>query len=179
MDTIAERDGASAACAKNDKPPNDDGIIAQKFPPPPYDVLTSFAAADFKLSRRCNVTSVYVNGINDAIADRIIIWIYKNTADDLPSRPGTSKCSAVRRAPGPDFLVPVSDCSLKKGHYWLAVQVDQLCCSDYWEWATTNSRIGLRDAWRNPGDGWETGCTEWATNDTCHDLAYDYLFSIT
>ena len=116
-----------------------------------------------------------VSGIGEG-ANRIVIWIYENTSRNLPSPPGTSKCSAAKAAPGPDFVVSVSDCMLKKGHYWLAVQVDTGLT---WFWATTGHRIGFDDAWRNPRDGWETSCVEWGTGSTPPQFRWDYLFSIT
>ena len=172
-ETVTSPEWSDAACAKNTHEPNADGMTAQRFPTSPE--LNSFGAADFKLSRPCEVTLVTVRGIGAEDANRIVIWIYKNTSSDLPSPPGTSECSAIRMASGPNFVVPVSDCKLKRGRYWLAVQADT---GHTWFWATTSDRQGLHDAWRNPGDGWATGCTVWDTVDTCAEFRWDYLFSI-
>jgi BACON domain-containing protein len=61
-------------------------------------------------------------------------------------------------------------CVLGPGRYWLSLQQRD----DVLRWAVASPNplpppfvLGARAHWRNPGDGWATGCTAWSEISTC------------
>lgn len=178
---VPDPDEPAASCAENQGEPNGSGASAQD-PGEGYEKDDSFGAADFTLRSRCKVISVRIDGIatDGAIAKRIRIWIYENDESrDLPPPPGTHKCVAVAPGPGPDFVVPVSDCTLRSGSYWLAVQVQQDYVTESgWYWALTDERHHLDDAWRNPRRGIVGYCRSWRPLEDCVGVSGEYRFSI-
>lgn len=96
-----------------------------------------------------------------------------NIYPDAAGMPGTvAACSyaaapAVIGATSTAITLPTT-CSLTAGTYWVAISVALDFTPDgqiYW----TNDTVGsLSDAvWRNPGDAFATGCTDWGTLATC------------
>ena len=167
---------SGTVCARNNGVPNGNGITAQRFERN-FRQYTSRAAADFTPRRRCVVTSVDITGQwGPGTANSITVSI----RGDLLGRPGATKCKAILAAPGPNFTVPVSDCTLRRGRtYWLAVQVDQnFGTQGQWFWTVTDERTGLNDAWKNRRDGFGTGCTDWTYLETCFDWTAEAVFSV-
>lgn len=68
-----------------------------------------------------------------------------------------------------DLLVELpAAIELLPGHYWLSV-VAVMDWDPYrqWAWEERSVQAGAPGRWRNPGDGWETGCTDWGTRAEC------------
>jgi hypothetical protein len=77
-----------------------------------------------------------------------------------------------------DLQIPLQ---LTAGHYWVSVVVIQGVGFDGdWGWKERTVLNGLPSAWRNPGNFYLTGCTEWAQRQsTCHvGVAPDLLFRL-
>ena len=55
------------------------------------------------------------------------------------------------------------------GTWWLGAQprIDFDPGNDYWFWETVPSQSGNKAAYRNPGDGFGTGCTAFALMADC------------
>jgi hypothetical protein len=159
-------------------PPGRGDFIAVHHHEPEYAQYNTRGAADFTLGRRCLVTSVEVAGDRTGRANSITIWIRENAS----GLPGELKCTATTAGPGPNFTVPVAGCQLRKERtYWLVVEVDIHRGTEghSWYWWFTEYRSGLDDLWKNPGDGYETGCTEWTSFYDCSgDYPRDYVFAI-
>lgn len=52
--------------------------------------------------------------------------------------------------------------------YWVAVQAKlAFALGGQWYWNTSMTQIGQQFAWRNPGDGFGTGCTDWGNGMDC------------
>ncbi len=126
------------------------------------------AADDFVVpaDQSWSVDQVDVNGYYDpkgGPADSVNVYFY---ADDS-GLPGTLvyKETAVNYKPGPtpgSFVISINPLSLSPGAYWVSVQANQ----DYdtrlqWLWADRNVQSNNGAAWRNPGDGFGTGCVGW------------------
>ncbi len=49
-----------------------------------------------------------------------------------------------------------------------------------WGWETTSSLSGVGALWKNPGDGFDTGCTTYMDLQTCLDVESgpDLMFSV-
>lgn len=65
-----------------------------------------------------------------------------------------------------DFIIALpSDVLLETGTYWVSVQVDMdVSEGGQWFWVrqATETAIGAEVHWRNPEDGFETGCVDWS-----------------
>jgi hypothetical protein len=162
------------SCAKNSGAPS--GYVpAQRFERAfrPYDAL---GASSFGLRRACVVTTVDITGASSGgSAKSVHIKIRKDDSGQL----GAVRCSAALAAPGPSFTVPVSNCALRRDRtYWLVVQVRQhFGRSGQWYWAATDKARGHVALWKNPRDGFGTGCTRWSPID-CVDVSGGLLFSV-
>lgn len=75
-----------------------------------------------------------------------------------------------------------TDCTLGTGHYWFAIQTIATLSDNSiegWFWRSAGGVLyGNEAAWRNPPDGWGTGCTSWAAVSTCASGQYDRLFTL-
>ena len=61
-----------------------------------------------------------------------------------------------------------SGCSLTAGTYWVGISVDfNFVTQGQFFWSTQSSGSGSSAAWRNPGDGFALGCTNWDTFPNC------------
>jgi hypothetical protein len=59
-------------------------------------------------------------------------------------------------------------CELGAGTYWLAVSVDvDFGVGGQIFWSTRTVQSNALAAWRNPGDGFASGCTDWGTIPSC------------
>jgi hypothetical protein len=59
-------------------------------------------------------------------------------------------------------------CSLGAGSYWVAVMVNQdFATNGQIFWSNRTVQSNNTGVWRNPGDGFGTGCTNWATTASC------------
>jgi hypothetical protein len=82
----------------------------------------------------------------------------------------------------PSFAISLgTGVRLKAGHYWVSVVAN----CDYetgcgWGWGETSTINNDAALWQNPGNGHGTGCTTWATLETCLGGAYagDFMFEL-
>jgi len=164
-----------ATCAENKGAPNGDGITAQDFGPN-YPEYVSEGAADFTLDSECTVGAIAIRGtLFLGAATAATVWVYA----DEGGLPGAEVCTATVEGTGPDFVLPVEGCTLAAGSYWLGAQVAMdFETEGQWYWATTNQVLGGVDAWRNPGGGFGTTCSDWGYIDACLGFSYEYIFSI-
>ena len=64
------------------------------------------------------------------------------------------------------FNVPLGNgIILPAGHYWVSLQVNDK--NAFWVWETTSELHGTPAAWKNPRDGFKTGCREFADMQNC------------
>lgn len=52
-------------------------------------------------------------------------------------------------------------CDLAQGRYWISMTAVTTGTARYW-WGMTSDLIGAEAVWRNPADGFKTGCTDWS-----------------
>ncbi len=116
------------------------------------------------------------------------------TVNIYPDAAGAPGASPVCSFPGETATVGAATttipltggCSLGAGTYWLAVQIDLDFATNgqiFWSDRSTQSNSG--GVWRNPGDGFGSGCTNWDTlvncgvggNNTTNTFP-DYLFQL-
>ena len=69
---------------------------------------------------------------------------------------------------------------LKPGRYWLSMQVNEIFNEDgEWYWEMSTVQLLKPSVWRNPGDGFATGCTDWRVQTDCYDyVTGDQMFAL-
>ena len=116
------------------------------------------------------VTNVVAAGvITNVPAASANVEIYMN-AGTLPANTPMCSAPAAPNTPGPpgNMSLPLN-CALMPGHYWISVQAIQDFSpgNKQWFWGGISTQINHRAAWRNPGNGFGTGCTNWAIRAVC------------
>jgi len=163
------------------------GILSQNFEAV-NDAYDSQAADDFLVPvsdgswtiQNIQIPGQYWAGTGPLAS--VNVWFYQNSG----SLPGTQVFSQLN-------LVPTSDASgglvldlpspptLPPGTYWLSVQAN-MDFDTGGEWGPTTRLVQSYSpwAWRNPGDGFGTGCTAWTTNGSCgFTYGPDLLFRLS
>ncbi len=79
-----------------------------------------------------------------------------------------------------NFLMDFSatPCFLPQGTYWLGIQGNMHGDLGQFGYGYSDPQVGAGALWRNPGDGFGTGCTSWASVATCISGGPDYAFAI-
>jgi VWFA-related protein len=99
--------------------------------------------------------------------------------------PGNPQCSHRNLRPraglgNGSFEIDLpSACRLPAGQYWIAVQANQnFSTSGQWGWG---ERVAVREkgsVWRNPGNDYGTGCSDWTRRAGCGLAGGDFLFRL-
>jgi hypothetical protein len=139
-------------------PANDafDAVTADDFVVPPGETWQP----SFVLARGTN------SGATPAGTARVIIFA------DAGGTPGPEISSAVGPVSGyPRMEIPFAGPTLAPGTYWLGVQAildpGTVAPANQWFWAENSEQAGSRAVYRNPGDGFGTGCTSFTLKSSC------------
>jgi hypothetical protein len=105
---------------------------------------------------------------------------------DNAGLPGTAVCTYAAQTPSDTggtftFTLPTS-CTLNAGTYWLDVQAQLNFLPGNAEWKAETRTVQSNAAalWRDPGDGFGTGCTDWSSLQTCLGApGPDLMFSLS
>ena len=107
----------------------------------------------------------------------------------LPIDPSIPACSYPALSAGADYVDNAGQfdislptpCSLAAGKYWVSVVPNR----DFnpgglqWFWFGITTIVGSENAWRNPGDGFGSGCTSWSPGVTaCGGTVPDMAFQL-
>ena len=163
------------------------GIISQNFDPA-FDAYDAQAADDFVLTKPCrrpilNIDGSYGEGAG--VADSFNVTIYRAT------KHGPGKVE--RHLVGLSYSDPCgTGCAqivlhrkLAAGHWWLSVQANLSFSQTgtQWQWWTNLTVRHTAARWKNPGDGFGTGCTTYTDLITCVGddvgMGGDLSFSLT
>lgn len=73
--------------------------------------------------------------------------------------------------------------SFRPGTYWISVRVNldyDAGAGGEWAWLTNNISHGSESKWKNPGDGFETGCVSFTRIRTCYHQGEgpDFAFAL-
>ena len=136
-----------------------------------FDTYDDQAADDFVIPagdgswtiEQVDVAGAYFNGTGPAPAVNVFFYV------DAAGLPGTEVYSAIGVVPtDPSGLgsftitLPVP-AVLPSGAYWLSVQaVMDFGVGGQWGWTERTVQSNSASAWRNPGGGFGTSCTNWA-----------------
>jgi hypothetical protein len=159
------------------------GINSQNYEQE-FDAYDDEAADDFIVPAgvRWKVMEVDMAGYyNEGPADSMNVVFYK----DRRGRPGKVVAQFTIIPPwyNGDGGFPLDldkGVVLKPGHYWLSIQANQdFNEAGQWSWASSDEIGNSPAMWRNPGGGFEIGCTEWTVETTCiADGQGDHLFAL-
>lgn len=111
----------------------------------------------------------YFNGTGPT--PNVNVWIY----NDAAGAPGTAACSYPLLTPanytdvaGVLTITLPSACTLGTGTYWLSVQSRMdFAVGGQWGWTGSTVQANALAKWRNPGNGFGSGCTAWGNLSTC------------
>jgi hypothetical protein len=100
--------------------------------------------------------------------------------------PGTAVCTYAAVVPvsvaGSHTITLPTPCHLETGLHWMVLQTNQVfTVAGQHFWSNRTTALNNQSLWRNPGDGFATGCTDWTPQQTCGvggGLGQDFLFSI-
>jgi len=150
-----------------------------------FDAYDSQGADDFTVPalhqwiiKQVNVTGAYFNGSGPA--DGVTVYFYSDNGGlpgDLIAQADGSEFTDTNGS----FSIKLDDgVSLKAGTYWVSVQADMNASGGAGEWGWEVNAVlnGNLSAWQNPGDGFATGCTTWATTESCTGEGPDFMFSL-
>jgi hypothetical protein len=67
------------------------------------------------------------------------------------------------------------------GTYWISYQpiYDFIASGGDYYWNLATPQAGVIGQWRNPGDGFESGCVDWSPNTSCGFTLPDYAFRLS
>lgn len=152
------------------------GIVSQNFPTSEgFDAYDAQGADDFTVPANfkwkvtsIDVTGVYFNGSGPA--DSVHVTIYKSKK----GKPNEAAIVSDQDGITGDFssgsfsITLPTAVTLKPGKYWVSVQANMaFFVGGEWGWETSNTLKAVADMWKNPGDGFATGCTAYKDLNTC------------
>lgn len=112
----------------------------------------------------------YGDNVPHGPAQSVNVLVY----GDLNGQPGGLLCSQPQLRPrsglanGSFELDLNSACRLSAGRYWIAVQANQnRSTAGQWGWQERTAQRERASVWRNPNNGYGTGCSGWFRRSTC------------
>lgn len=153
------------------------GVTSQNFEAS-FDAYDTMAADDFTVPAGVKwlVNQVTLTGSYTSIggATSAHVTFYKNKAN-LPSAVVADYPTAtITTDAAGSFVISVPKTTLKTGTYWVGVQANlDFGVGGQWFWTGRTLQAGTDAAWKNPGDGFGTGCTAYAKLATCIPATFD------
>jgi hypothetical protein len=161
------------------------GIVSQDFTDADLDIYDAEAADDFTVPggtrwvlTGVTVTGVYFNGPGPADYEKLVIY------EDAGGMPGAVVFARKWQAHDVvgSFTFTLPHLRLDSGTYWLSLQpVMAFDPNGEWGWETRSVQSGNPAVWRNPGNGFGTGCTDWGNMVGCLGSlgeGPDFMFAI-
>lgn len=158
-------------------------IISQDFEPA-FDDRDAMAADDFVVpeGKVWRLEEAFIRGKHQPGGDtfkatQARVTIFSDNAG-LPGNEVSSGLMAIKPDSYPNIR-PILDPQpvLSSGTYWIGVQVPMNATTDdtlnnrNWFWAENNTAFGNPAVFRNPGDGFGTGCVTFTPRNTCGNLS--------
>jgi hypothetical protein len=122
---------------------------------------------------RLEVTGDFGQGTGDGLRAHNIVF-YED-AGGLPGAPVKEYAVLGERFGLGSFLFKLPEpVKLRAGRYWVSVQADMdWIQGGFWNWAFRKERRGSHSVWKNPPDGYGTGCTDYQSTKICLDPPED------
>ena len=181
-DTRAESTPTGRVCASYLTGDTFTGFTSQNFEPE-FHEYDDVGADDLEVSRRCRaraltVVGTYFSSNGPARSETVTFYRDKN---DRPGRVLSTETVVGEDIIGTFEIVLDRAVRLRPGRtYWLSAQVnmDFVCCGQ-WGWMLRAGE-GTSALWRNPGDGWGSGCIDWTPVPECYPGApgEEFMFEV-
>lgn len=148
------------------------GIVSQNFERD-LDIYDSRAADDFRLTTRCKVSQVVVNGsysLGVGPARSVHVTFYRDNDGRVGRIIDTQDDVRFRDDSGVGNLTVTlqSSVDLRPGRYWVSVKANlDFGTGGQWGWNTNNEQVGVKAKWANPNDGFGTGCVRYRSTAKC------------
>ncbi len=149
------------------------------------DMYDSEGADDFGVpASGWSVHQINTLGISGGTANSVDINFYPDNAGFPDTTPICSynAISITMQTAGNFEIALPAVCELAGGTYWVAIQTNQDFATDGQHfWANRSVQSNSESVWRNPNDGFGTGCTDWDRQTTCGvggGASPDFLFQI-
>jgi hypothetical protein len=188
--TVITREGGKASDSSrvcySQAGSRDGVVVSQNFADDTVD--TSQAADDFILTSLCTIRRVavegeYFRGFGPGASVAVTVY------DDSNGKPGAivpagDESSNRYSDPSQNGDLSVSlrhSLELPPGKYWISVAVNMAYrAGGEWGWETMAKRIGSSAKWRNPNNGFGTGCKVYTNLRTClgRELGSLLIFTI-
>lgn len=154
-----------------------------------YDVYDAEGADDFVVPAGLEWTIEEVGTVGIQAAGGTATSVDITFYEDAGGLPGAAIAACtypgvtpVETAGSFEITLPVP-CVLGEGTYWLGQQTNQdVLSNDQHFWSNRTAANGNNAAWRNPGDGFGSGCTDWDAMTTCGvggGTNPDFLFALS
>jgi hypothetical protein len=167
---------------------NGTGIDSQNFTDSGFDVYDCQGADEFTVPAGSiwKIKEVYVDGTyfdGAGSADSFSVTFYSSGKGKVGDAVKTCPEASYYFDTQFDFGSEHIRCSarLNRGTYFVSVQANMaFSVGGQWGWLTNNTVRNNLSMWRNPGDGFDTGCTDFATTTTCIPSGEggDYSFAL-
>jgi hypothetical protein len=129
------------------------------------NLLDTQLADDFTVpaGQSWQISQVDAPGIRTGIPPQTVdVFLYAN-GGTLPGAQLFHQ-AAITASGGPNYSIPLTGApSLAPGTYWVSVVQDGVVHNTTdWYWNLRTNQSGNQAAYRNPGNGFATGCIDWA-----------------
>lgn len=167
---------------------NFQAIVSTDFGEPEFDIYDAEAADDFHVpaGKTWKIAEVYVAGIyfdSPGSANSFNVTFYSarkgKVGRMVRACPSTSYYYDTGVDLGSEHII--CKARLKSRAYFVSVQANMRFQDEgMWGWDTNNTVRGGPSMWRNPQDGLQTGCTDWAATTSCipADEGGDFAFAL-
>ncbi len=151
--------------------------------------LNTKAADDFTLTSSCTVNEVDVFGGGYGWPGPVTsfnVTFYKDDGSGVPGKTmGTQHhltytyTDSGSGISGTYYIALNNAKTLAAGTYWVSVQAKMtLSTSGEWYWDGNTTQTGSPAAWKNPRNGFSTGCTTWCNELSSIGVGPDHMFAI-
>lgn len=156
-----------------------------------FEIYDSEAADDFEVLETEGWTITQINTVGTtgtAGGSTVDLTIHADSTIvtegfNLPGAPVCSYTAIVPSDSAGSFQISLpTSCVVGPGRYWVAIQTNQAFGTNgqhFWSNRTTQSNSPA--VWRNPGDGFASGCTDWSPMTSCGvggGTNPDFLFQV-
>jgi hypothetical protein len=154
--------------------------VSDKYEPV-FHAYDNRAADDFVLTKPCRVRSIdvigtFYDGIGPAESEQVRLS-YDNGGTPGATIASQRVIGTYVFGGGSFHLVLHRPIRLPLGTYWLSVRANVIFeQSGQWGWNSIDHRVGALPVWKNPLDGYQTGCTTYQPLHVC--LGQDPDFSL-